>query len=174
MWYESRIWGRVHDAHTGTQQVVNGEIFKPTFSEWTGIPELKPANYRGTPNIFILSGSIFETELPPAHESRWLALGVIAPVEANIHLNLEDVFGADLANDLRDAFIFTLEDVAAERAAEPLGFFSFTGNIERVPLRQFLKVKAQATDEQVDDWIELAKMAIEKPAAPLTKDDDGE
>ncbi len=102
----------------------------------------------------VLSGSMVELELSPRKENMLIRMGAIAFTDSPLHVNLESVFGDDVAELLRKGEIFTLEDVAKGKKAKLI----FTD--QPVPLDEYLQMEGDR--EQIKAWIDAAKAAIEQ------------
>lgn len=151
MWYPAKVTGVVLVTPTNEFRKASGEQFTPRYE------------VGDSPEFVIMSGSVFETALPPLHEQNWLAIGAIVPVEANVHLNLEDVFPPGIADQLRQNGIFSLEDVAREKPVEPM-YSWLIANPEERQMRQFLLVWSRDNKEQVEQWIQRCRDLIAPPA----------
>lgn len=148
LWYPAKVTGQVLFTPTGHVRPANGEEIVPKYKEGD------------TPPWIVLSGSVIEIELPIHHEARWLRIGAIAPMESNLHVDLENVFGPDKAKLLRMNGIFTYEDIVNERMVDPAPY-SMLGLDNQVPMRSFLTTIVPA--EEVDGIIEQARRIVKTP-----------
>lgn len=126
-----KVWGTVLHTTVGVQENINGELVDPDMDSETQVGR-----------TWVMSGAKIEGQLPLLQEKTWLRMKVIMPMEANVHTNLEDVFGPDTSRKLRENDIWTLEDVAAEKPAS-LAAYWMVGKVQTVPLRQFLSAILQ-------------------------------
>ncbi|HEX9115286.1 MAG TPA: hypothetical protein VGA61_04405 [Anaerolineae bacterium] len=137
LWWPAIVTGRVLDAGSGQVSAVVEQKVTPVFSD------------TGTALTILLSGCAFQAEMDAAHQARWEKLGAIVPLETNIHLELERVFGVAGAEVLRFYNLWTLEDLAAGKAGSEL-VETATGQRERkTPLPAVLAKFLNAEDVQL-------------------------
>ncbi len=102
----------------------------------------------------VLSGSVLELELSPRKESILIRMGALAFMDSPLHINLESVFGPEVAEVLRKGEVYTLEDVANGKKAKLL----FTD--KEIPLDEYLQMEGD--QEQIKTWIDACKAAIKR------------
>ncbi len=153
LWYPAKVTGTILFSPTGETKRVEGEMITPRYQ------------VGDSPEYIAMSGAVFETALPPLHEKNWLAIGAIVPMDANVHLNLEDVFPQEIATQLRQNGVFSLEDVASEKPVQPI-YSWLVARPEERQMRQFLLVWSRDNQQMVDDWIAKCKALIAPPPEP--------
>lgn len=120
----------------------------------------------------VQSGSQFEVALTAAKETDWLKRKAIAPLDANVHFNLEDVFGEDGAKALRLSNIWTLEEVVSGKMGNVLVGDKFIKIHSSKMVSQLVGGKPDVIAALMDDARKLVERGAKSEKAkpkPLTQ-----
>ncbi len=132
-------------------------------NEWT------PGRNLAIPkDTLIRSGSRFKIIASKAREKAWFMANTVAPADAQLHFNLEDIFEPAVADLLRLNAINTLEDVATELDAIIPGseMASESKKPTTIPLRVLLGQVANKDEETINAWISGAVNLCKIPVPP--------
>lgn len=154
----STRWLAVHNVMLPVAGRVWGRAFR--FGSARFVWEASDGNEFPKESI-VQSGSEFEAELRPEKERDWLRRGAIAPLQSNLHYQLEDVFGEEYAKALRLSNIWTLEEVLAGKVGDVL----LGDKFQKIGVATMLKQLAGGNDDRVSAWLDDAR-AIVQGAAP--------
>lgn len=161
-------WLAVHNVQVPVPAKVWGRVkpfVKDGFRWTTAMGEEFP------PQSIVRSGSQFELSLHPSKEAEWLRRGAIAPLDAGLHFNLEDVFGEDYAKYLRLSNVWTFEDILANKMGDVL----VGNNLIKISAANMVRQLSQNKPDVVAAWMEDVRAIVEgarvavAPAPPARK-----
>lgn len=147
-------WLAVHNLQLPVPAKVWGRVFPFQKGRFAWLPA-NGEEY--VPQSLVHSGSILELALHPTKRADWLKRGAIAPLDAGLHFNLDDVFGEEFARYLRLSNIWTLEDVLANKKGDVLVGDRYIPIYAAAMVRQLAKDNADV----VAAWMADARAYVE-------------
>lgn len=161
-----------------TFRLINGAYFTDNdHVNWVWVtPQTHPNGLEldVKPERFIRSGSLFEADIYPWRQQKWVEDGtVLDGADNHLHFNLEAIFDPDTEPRVRWAGINTLEDIANEKPASIVGV-DLTQPPVTKPLRAVLMALAHNQPEVVAMWIQMAKDLIKVAPAEIQPEQLGE